>query len=90
MAIQPNGHTTTLLQVQKCNDAYSTYLSIGKPTQLSRRQVEQIKKQNDGSPISKEIVTIKDGITFTKELDIRENHVVLFKPGEPLSSLIRC
>jgi len=59
----------------RSNDAYSTYLSMGKPPQLSKQQVEQIKKQNDGSPISKEIITVKDGIPFSKELDIRENDV---------------
>lgn len=57
------------------NDAYSTYLSMGKPSQLSKVQVEQIKKQNDGSPISKEIITVKTGTPFTKELEIRENDV---------------
>jgi xylan 1,4-beta-xylosidase len=57
------------------NDAYSTYLSMGKPAQLTKQQVEQIKKQNDGSPILKEIVTIKEGIPFLKELEIRENDV---------------
>lgn len=59
----------------RSNDAYSTYLSIGKPSQLSKTQVEQIRKQNDGSPVSREIVTVKDGIPFSKELDIRENDV---------------
>ena len=34
----------------KSNDAYSTYLAMGRPTQLTKAQVEQIKKQNDGSP----------------------------------------
>jgi len=57
------------------NDAYSTYLAIGKPSQLSKQQVEQIKRQNDGSPFSKEIVTIKDGHAFSKALDLRENDV---------------
>jgi len=57
------------------NDAYSTYLSMGKPAQLTRQEVEQIKKQNDGSPIAREIVTIKAGAPFAKELEIRENDV---------------
>jgi len=35
----------------------------------------QIKKQNDGSPMLKEIIMVKDGVTFMKELDIRENDV---------------
>jgi xylan 1,4-beta-xylosidase len=59
----------------RCNDAYSTYLSIGKPAQLTKLQVEQIKKQNDGTPISKEIVAVKTGTPFSKELEIRENDV---------------
>jgi xylan 1,4-beta-xylosidase len=52
-----------------------TYLSMGKPTQLTKLQVEQIKKINDGSPISIEIITIKSGISFSKDLEIHENDV---------------
>ena len=59
----------------RSNDAYSTYLSLGKPSQLTKIQVEQIKKQNDGSPVSKEIITIKGGSPFSRELDLRENDV---------------
>ncbi len=73
----PRGHYA--LEVYKVgyrsNDAYSTYLSMGRPSQLTRQQVEQIKKQNDGSPVSKEIIVVKDGTPFSKELDIRENDV---------------
>jgi len=59
----------------RSNDAFSTYLSLGKPSQLTKIQVEQIKKQNDGSPVSKEIITIKAGSPFSRELDLRENDV---------------
>ncbi|HAH25753.1 MAG TPA: glycoside hydrolase [Prolixibacteraceae bacterium] len=59
----------------RCNDAFSTYLAMGKPSQLTKTQVEQIKRQNDGSPVAKEIIAIKPGAPFTKELDIRENDV---------------
>jgi xylan 1,4-beta-xylosidase len=73
----PNGNYA--LEVYKVgyrsNDAYSTYLSMGRPAQLTKQQVEQIKKLNDGSPILKEIVTINKGTPFSKELDIRENDV---------------
>ncbi len=62
----------------RCNDAYSTYLSMGKPAQLSQIQVEQIKKQNDGSPILKEIIAISPGASFYRDLEIRENDVFLF------------
>ncbi|OQP60524.1 glycoside hydrolase [Niastella vici] len=57
------------------NDAYANYLSMGRPSQLNRQQVEQIKKQNDGSPVYKEIITVKNGIPFSKELELRENDV---------------
>jgi xylan 1,4-beta-xylosidase len=75
----PNGKYS--LEVYKigyrCNDAYTSYYDLGRPTQLTKVQVEQIKKQNDGSPFSKEIVTVKAGIPFSKEMDIRENDVFL-------------
>jgi xylan 1,4-beta-xylosidase len=63
----------------RSNDAHSTYISLGRPPQLSKRQVAEIKKQNDGSPFLKEVVHIQAGKSFTHEVDIRENDVVLVK-----------
>lgn len=63
----------------KSNDAYTTYLSMGKPSQLTRQQVDHIKKQNDGSPSLQEIVHVKAGVPFSRQLDIRENDVFLLK-----------
>jgi xylan 1,4-beta-xylosidase len=61
------------------NDPYSTYLAMDKPKQLTKQQVDQIKKLNDGSPVSSETIKVKaDGI-LTEELDIRENDVFLLK-----------
>jgi xylan 1,4-beta-xylosidase len=62
----------------RSNDAYSTYLSIGRPVQLNKVQLEQIKKQNNGSPVSNEIIIVKAGISFSKELELRENDVYFF------------
>jgi xylan 1,4-beta-xylosidase len=59
----------------RCNDAYMSYFDLGRPSQLTKIQVDQIKKQNDGSPILKEIIVVKKGVPFTKDLDIRENDV---------------
>jgi xylan 1,4-beta-xylosidase len=59
----------------RSNDAYSTYLSMGKPAQLNKAQVEAIKKQNSGSPVLTDIITVKRGDSFSKELVIRENDV---------------
>ncbi|NLR57460.1 glycoside hydrolase [Chitinophaga polysaccharea] len=72
----PDG--TYALEIYKvgyhANDAYSTYLSMGRPAQLNRQEVEQIKQQNDGAPVAREIVTVKGG-NFARELEIRENDV---------------
>jgi len=59
----------------KANDPYSTYLALNKPKQLTKQQVEQIKKLNDGSPLLSERINIKAEGAFTKELDLRENDV---------------
>jgi len=45
----------------RSNDAYTTYLDMGKPNQLTKQQVEQIKKLNDGTPVSSEKVTVSKG-----------------------------
>jgi xylan 1,4-beta-xylosidase len=59
----------------KVNDPYTTYLSMNKPSQLTKQQVDEIKKHNDGSPISKVDVTVNGSGKFLKEFDIRENDV---------------
>jgi len=61
----------------RVNDAYSAYLDMGKPNQLNRQQVDDLKKQNDGSPVSAIIIEVKQNESFSKELDIRENDVFL-------------
>ncbi|MCF8357911.1 MAG: hypothetical protein K9H26_04080 [Prolixibacteraceae bacterium] len=59
----------------RCNDAYTAYYDLGRPNQLTQIQVEQIKKLNNGAPISGEIVKVEADGLFTKELAIRENDV---------------
>lgn len=62
----------------KTNDPYTTYFSMKKPSQLTKQQVEFIKKQDDGSPISKENLKINSSGLFFKEFEIRENDVFFF------------
>ncbi len=59
----------------KSNDAYTTYLSMGAPSQLDRQEVSQIKMQNNGSPMVQEIITIKKNVPFLRELNLCENDV---------------
>jgi xylan 1,4-beta-xylosidase len=61
----------------KVNDPYTTYASMGRPKQLTRQQVDIIKKQNDGSPTSKENIKVNSSGVFLKEFPARENEVFL-------------
>ena len=57
------------------NDAYSTYQAMNKPHDLTKQQVAQIKKQNDGSPFSSQSIQVKGNGVFSKTLELRENDV---------------
>jgi xylan 1,4-beta-xylosidase len=59
------------------NDAYTSYLDMGKPLQLNREQVNKLKSQNNGAPVVTEKIDIKSDGIFSKELTIRENDVFL-------------
>jgi xylan 1,4-beta-xylosidase len=61
----------------RINDAYSEYLSIGKPKQLTKQQVETLKQKNNGLPISTETVVINGKQHFRREIIINENDVYL-------------
>jgi xylan 1,4-beta-xylosidase len=61
----------------RINDPYADYLDLGRPGQLSRPQVEMIKKKNDGKPVSTESVDIQSGDSFQREYTVRENDVYL-------------
>ncbi|MFI5139398.1 MAG: glycoside hydrolase, partial [Sphingobacteriales bacterium] len=62
----------------KSNDVYSTYLSIGKPNQLTRNQIKILKQLNNGQPKEKKDVSIDRYGKFSIELQLRENDVYLF------------
>ena len=69
----------------RSNDAYTTYLDLGSPKQLSKHQVEYIKKANDGSPVAQTVLEVKTGKPLVQEFDLRENDVylvLLTKVGE--------
>lgn len=59
------------------NDAYTTYLEMGKPRQLTRPEVEAIKNIDNGAPIRKEIVKVPKNGKFTQLLNMQENDVYL-------------
>ncbi len=61
------------------NDSYSTYLKMGRPAQLTRQQVNEIKTKNSGTAFYKESVTIKKGKAFVHSIELKENDVYLVK-----------
>jgi len=61
------------------NDAYADYLVLGRPSQLTGKQVEQIKMRNDGKPVLSEFIKVKGYQPFIKTLEIRENDVIFAK-----------
>ena len=61
----------------RVNDAYTEYVDMDQPKQLNKQQVEELKKHNNGSPVITETIEVKENTAFTKELDIRENDVLL-------------
>jgi xylan 1,4-beta-xylosidase len=63
----------------RVNDPYSTYLSMGRPAQLTRSQVDAIKAMNDGSPVKRDLITVDRTGVLSTRLDIRENDVFLIR-----------
>jgi len=61
------------------NDAFSSYLTMKKPAQLSKQQVNEIKQSNSGAPLSKVVVQIGADGVFNKEIQLRENDVYLLQ-----------
>jgi xylan 1,4-beta-xylosidase len=62
----------------KQNDAYTAYLAMGSPEQLTRAQVRVLKDLTNGAPVSTEVVTVKDG-TYEEHFTVRENDVFFVK-----------
>ncbi|MDD5148863.1 MAG: glycoside hydrolase [Flavobacterium sp.] len=61
----------------KVNDAYTDYLAMGKPSQLTKQQVNALKEKNNGNPIATAIITIGSDGSYNKDFDINENDVFL-------------
>jgi xylan 1,4-beta-xylosidase len=59
------------------NDAYTAYIGMGSPAQLSRAQVSELKAQASGKPTQEKTIRVaKDG-QFELALPMRENDVYL-------------
>lgn len=56
------------------NDAYSAYLHMGAPAQITEPQVAELQAKATGAPVETEPVQIKDG-RFERRLPMRQNDV---------------
>ena len=62
----------------RANDAYTAYLDLGSPDQLTRAQVEQLKDVSSGLPFFEQMIEIGTDGELTQVVEIRENDVFLF------------
>ena len=60
----------------RINDAYSDYLGLGAPTDLSPAQVRFLKEKDSGAAVAQDVITVKDGV-YSTDLPIRTNDVYL-------------
>lgn len=60
----------------KENDAYTAYLHLGAPSQLTRDQVADLQRDASGAPMENRTLTIHDGI-FRQTFPMRKNDVCL-------------
>ncbi len=65
------------------NDAYTAYLKMGHPSQISPQQVATLKALATGAPDEERDITIADAGTWEDDLPMREDDVILVKlvPG---------
>ncbi len=61
----------------RANDAYTGYIDMGQPDQLSRTQVATLQEMSDGDPFLVETVFVDGNGTFERDFELRQNDVVL-------------
>jgi xylan 1,4-beta-xylosidase len=76
--LAPGGYRAEFYRVGfEKNDAYSAYLKIGAPSQLTREQVEQLRARSTGQPEMKKDFTVDTSGSFETSVTIRTNDVWL-------------
>jgi xylan 1,4-beta-xylosidase len=63
----------------KVNDPYTAYLSMGRPAQVTKQQVQLLKNASEGTPLVRETASIASSGHWSKEFAIRENDVFLVR-----------
>lgn len=78
--LKPGAYTMTVSQVgYKQNDAFTAYIGMGSPRQLTRSQVSTLKAQATGKPSQRKTVRVGSDGKFSTALPLRENDVYLLQ-----------
>lgn len=78
--LKPGAYAVEVTRVgYRQNDAYTAYLELGAPAQLTRPQVAQLKALSAGTPAEQTHVVIGPEGTFEYHATLRENDVVLLR-----------
>jgi xylan 1,4-beta-xylosidase len=74
LARVPNGkYKLTVYQIgYQHNDPFTAYVKMGSPKQLTRAQVDALKKTSNGAPISRGTISITHG-HFIRTMPLRAN-----------------
>ena len=76
--LKPGAYTLTVSQVgYQRNDAYTGYIKMGSPKQLTRPQVTTLKAKATGKPSERKTVRVGADGRFSTSLPLRENDVYL-------------
>jgi xylan 1,4-beta-xylosidase len=76
--VPPGKYSMELYRVgYRANDAYSAYLDLGSPNQLSRPQAAYIKSMSDGRPERVSTVTVAADGSVHQAFQLRDNDVCL-------------
>ncbi len=78
--LQPGKYAVSIYRTgYQANDPYTAYFKMGSPSQLTRAQVQLLKRQDSDAPVERYIVNIGATGGFDRELNLRQNDVVLIK-----------
>lgn len=61
------------------NDAYTAYIKMGKPQQLSKAQVEDLKKASTDLPIETQVVKVDKSGNLIFPISMNQNEIILIK-----------
>jgi xylan 1,4-beta-xylosidase len=84
--LKPGRYALELYRVgYRSGDAYTSYIDVGRPSQLTREEVDYLKSASADNPVDHAVVTVGADGTFAYQLTVRENDLCFLqlKPTRP-------